>query len=364
MPTKPKYQAISSSSVDGRRSQLITLVTSLLVGLSLYVFLFYSHYGETPSIEGNVVGYLMAIAVAAASTFAFLASHRWLDSILPWKKVFLARFLIGLAFGQGLPLIFTLIVFISYGTLLLGSEVWIADFNPELMKLLILLFFVAFIYESVYFVFYSYHQYAVVQAAAIAEKRKQKTLQFDALKSQLSPHFLFNSLNTISSLVYKDRVAAEEFVRRLAVTYQYVIETDNKMLVSLENEVEFIRSYYHLLRVRFEDALNIDINVPEHLMNSAIPPLTLQILIENAVKHNTVDKDHPLEIAIRGEETNYLVISNTKGESPANVSSFKVGLDNIKRRYAFHTARDIRIEDDADYVVHLPIIDQLELQRA
>jgi len=343
---------------------LITFSGSVIVGVSIYIFLFYSRFEEVPSHE-HIWGYGAATLAALTGGYLFLQVNGWLDEVFPWKKSFSLRFFTGLIISfVNFMSVTGLFFYLFMGANLGGTDGLFGAYGSEFIKMLILLFFSLVVFESAYFMFFSYHQYAVVQAASVEEGRRQKNLQFEALKSQLSPHFLFNSLNTISSLVYKDTSAAEEFVRRLAVTYQYVIETDKEMLVSLENEVEFIRSYYHLLKVRFEDALNIDINLPNNLMQSVIPPLTLQILIENAVKHNTVDKDNPLEIVINGEDNSYLRVSNTKGNTPSNVKSFKVGLENIKRRYAFYTPRGIKIENDTMFTVHLPVIENLEVQSA
>ncbi len=168
------------------------------------------------------------------------------------------------------------------------------------------------IYIIVYALLYSYQQYAVAQIETLQRERKQLELQFEALKSQVSPHYLFNSLNTISSLIYKDPQSAEQFIRRLAQTYQYILATQNKRYVLLREEVDFVQSYYYLLRIRFQQQLTVEFNLPSSILDTRIPPLTLQILVENAVKHNTLNADNKLFIYITAQDNTYLRVINTK----------------------------------------------------
>jgi LytS/YehU family sensor histidine kinase len=203
---------------------------------------------------------------------------------------------------------------------------------------------------------YSYKQYAVTQIESIQSERKQLELQFEALKGQISPHYLFNSLNTISSLIYKDPQSAEQFVRRLAQTYQYILSTQSKKYVTLAEEIDFVQSYYYLLKIRFQQALTVEINLPASIMASQIPPLTLQMLVENAVKHNSINPDNPMFIYISALDNTQLRISNTKNEPKELAPSFKIGLENIKKRYEFFTDRKIEITDADKFMVSLPIL--------
>jgi LytS/YehU family sensor histidine kinase len=225
-----------------------------------------------------------------------------------------------------------------------------------LWKISILLLSSLFIYNVVYALLYSYQHYAVAQIENLQSERKQLELQFEALKGQISPHYLFNSLNTISSLIFKDLPSAEQFIRRLAQTYQYILATQNKKYVLLKDEVEFVQSYYYLLRIRFQQQLNVEINLPSGIMNSKIPPLTLQMLVENAVKHNTVSSDKKLFIYITAQDNTYLKVINTKTGVLDSVSSFRVGLENIRKRYEYFTDKKIEVRDEDKFTVSLPVI--------
>ena len=224
------------------------------------------------------------------------------------------------------------------------------------IKVAILLSSTIFIYTVVYALLYSYQQYAVAQLESMQKERKQLELQFEALKSQLSPHYLFNSLNTISSLIYKDTPSAEQFVRRLAQTYHYILSTQRSRYVTLKEEVDFVQSYYYLLRIRFQQQLNLEVNLPSSILTSRIPPLTLQILVENAVKHNVLSGDHKLFIYISARDNTELKVINTKIGGKQSVTSFRLGLENIKKRYEFFTDRKIEIQDEEQFSVTLPVI--------
>ena len=224
------------------------------------------------------------------------------------------------------------------------------------IKILIITFIGVLINSIIDFALYSYNQYAIVQIDAAKAARRQLKLQFEALRSQLSPHYLFNSLNTISSLIFKDPDLAEDFIRRLASTYQYILNNNHKQFVTLAEEVEFVKSYDYLLKVRFENNLQLEINLPPNIMDSKIPPLTMQMLVENAVKHNVITKDQPLSIYIHAIDNTDIKITNTKTHAPSDISSFNIGLENIKKRYSYFTNKTVEIEDTQKFSVKLPVI--------
>ncbi len=342
---------------NSMKKHWVLLLTGIVTGLFLFIFLYFSHYGTPPRLADNTLAYFITLVMSVVAAYAIGYSNTRLDEYVPWKKQFIFRFTLALLVGMIIITMISLLglVFSSLLNENLFSRIF-NEFNNEWIKMLILSFFIIFIYQAAYFSIYSYQQYAVVQLNKLRENREQLRLQFDALKSQLSPHFLFNSLNTISSLVHKNPESAEEFIRRLASTYQYVISNKHEQLVSVEEEVEFIKSYYHLLKVRFEDSLKLEINLPENVLHTVIPPLTLQILIENAVKHNQIDEMNHLDIYIGSIDNTTLRITNNKGDKPPNVRSFKVGLDNIKKRYAYYSPRAIKINDTQHFSVELPVI--------
>jgi hypothetical protein len=196
------------------------------------------------------------------------------------------------------------------------------------------------------------------QAAVDAERSKKESVaaQYESLKNQVNPHFLFNSLNALTNLVYEDQEKAVKFIKQLSEVYRYVLDTREKEVVPLADELKFLESYFFLQQIRYGENLKIE----NHLLETAslIAPLALQLLIENAIKHNEVSTEHPLSIKLYRDQT-YLVVENSlrkKGTLGENTNG--VGLENIRKRYQFLTNREVSIQEtDQKFIVKLPIIE-------
>jgi len=185
---------------------------------------------------------------------------------------------------------------------------------------------------------------------------KTETAKFESLKNQLDPHFLFNSLNVLTSLIGENPQQAERFTTKLSKVYRYVLEQRNKDLVPIEEELKFAKTYMELLGMRFEEA--VQFNIPETISNNElkIVPLSLQLLLENAVKHNVVSTSKPLTIHIY-EEGSYLIIANNVNPKEAIGKSTKVGLQNIADRYGLITDKGVKIENNNKiFKVSLPLL--------
>ncbi len=195
------------------------------------------------------------------------------------------------------------------------------------------------------------------------ERFKKENIEFhlEMLKTQVNPHFLFNSLNTLSSLIYSDPDTAAEFVRQLAKVYRYVLENRTKELVSLEEELTFLQAYTYLMDLRFGQSLSIRIQLPPSTHSYAIAPLTLQMLIENAIKHNIVSQKKPLDIHIFQEEADYLTVQNPLQLKPVKEFSSEIGLKNIHSRYGFITRRQVEVQQtDLFFRVKIPLLKTTE----
>jgi len=188
---------------------------------------------------------------------------------------------------------------------------------------------------------------------------KTETAKFESLKSQIDPHFLFNSLNVLTSLISENPVLAEKFTTKLSKVYRYVLEQRNKELTSLEEELGFAKTYMELLGMRFEDAVKFNIPVSVSNNELKIVPLSLQLLLENAVKHNVVSSAKPLEINIF-EQDGFLHIENNINPKEAIGKSTKIGLRNIADRYGLITNRNIIIErNNKTFKVSLPLLTKI-----
>ncbi|TDQ27785.1 2TM domain-containing protein [Tenacibaculum caenipelagi] len=185
---------------------------------------------------------------------------------------------------------------------------------------------------------------------------KTETAKFETLKSQIDPHFLFNSLNVLTSLISENPKQAERFTTKLSKVYRYVLEQRNKELVLIEEELQFAKTYMELLQMRFEEAVTF--TVPDKISNPElkIVPLSLQLLLENAVKHNVVSVSKPLSIHIF-EKDGFLQVQNNINPKEAIGKSTKVGLRNIVDRYGLITDDNVEItNNNKTFTVSLPLL--------
>jgi two-component sensor histidine kinase len=214
-------------------------------------------------------------------------------------------------------------------------------------------FIVMLIYESVFF--FESWKANVKKTEALARENVQS--QLETLKNQLDPHFLFNSLNTLASLIDDHNEPAQEYLDRLADVYRYVLVSREKNTVTLEEEMNFLDAYIYLNKVRFRENLKIEKTLTRENYRQQVAPLSLQMLVENAIKHNVVSKEKPLTIRIMQEEGNYLAIENNIQEKVTFEKSTKVGLQNIINRYRLLTDQPIEINKDAgSFRVRIPLL--------
>lgn len=188
-------------------------------------------------------------------------------------------------------------------------------------------------------------------------KKEAVTSKYKSLKSQISPHFLFNSLNALTSLMYEDRDLASDFVTRLSSCYRYILDNREEDLVSLDKELNFLDSFMFMMNVRHEGALQIktEINLEAH--NYLIPTLTLQMLVENALKHNLFSKERPMDILVTNKGSQRLIVQNTFRKRELKEPSTQLGLKNIKKRYAFYTNQEVLVEQKNDvFTVEVPLL--------
>ncbi|MDX1940667.1 MAG: histidine kinase [Saprospiraceae bacterium] len=191
-----------------------------------------------------------------------------------------------------------------------------------------------------------------------AERLKQAQLssRFESLKNQVNPHFLFNSLNVLSGLVYKDADLAAKFIKHLADVYRYVLDTRDLEVVPLVTELEALQAYIFLLQIRFGENLDVGIDLSDS-QKAVIPPLTLQMLVENAVKHNIASRSQPLHIHITQEGNEYIIVKNNLQKKSNEQASIGIGLANIQERYRYISDQLVKIvQDEHFFIVYVPLI--------
>jgi len=215
-------------------------------------------------------------------------------------------------------------------------------------------FLVLGVYETAGFYFQL--QKSVLEKERLLKENMQG--QLESLKTQVNPHFFFNSLNTLSYLVQEDTTKAENFIQKLSKAYRYILEIREQELMPLEEELNFLDSYSCLLKERFGENLNIDIDVPNEALSMKVVPLSLQMLFENAIKHNVVSKGKPLTIELTVENGDKVVVKNNLQRKNQVMGSTKVGLENIKNRYRLVSGQEVEIIESADsFIVLLPLIE-------
>jgi sensor histidine kinase YesM len=204
---------------------------------------------------------------------------------------------------------------------------------------------------------YGYSKWKESKLEAEQLSKEKLQTQLNGLLQQINPHFLFNSLNSLSALINEDPKQAQLFLSDMSKVYRYLLRTNENELTTLATELQFINSYFHMLETRFGSGVQLEKNIDGQYMNWLLPPLTLQLLLENAVKHNSVAKQKPLTIEILSEPGNRLVVRNTLQKKRIKVESTKLGLANIAEKYRLINKTSISITEDEKYFsVTIPLI--------
>jgi two-component system, LytTR family, sensor kinase len=280
------------------------------------------------------------------------STGKLLDEHQPWDQGPVKRLLIQMLNSLLIAFSWIIVIRLVFYYAFVHSKLFIL--SDELI-LLILVYSLLIIINLAELGFYLNEKFRSSMAEVERFRKENAEYQFEMLKLQLNPHFLFNSLNTLSSLVHNDPVKAAEFIRRLSDVYRYVLENRNKELVSLREEMEFIHSFSYLQGLRFQGMIDFRFEIGEELLDRKIAPMTLQLLIENAVKHNIVSSKQPLDIVISAENDNLIIKNNLQFKE--ELSGTGVGLKNISSRYAFLTDRKVEIiKEDNLFKVIIPLI--------
>jgi hypothetical protein len=197
--------------------------------------------------------------------------------------------------------------------------------------------------------------------AQLASENFQKEsvkAELNALKNHLDPHFLFNNLNILSSLIAKDQKQSQAYLEKFAEVYRIILKSSSEALVELKQELSFISAYMYLLGIRFEDTITLETKIEKKDEQLYLPPLTLQMLIENAIKHNVVTEKRPLSILVESRNGFIVVKNNLQEKKVDDKESNQSGIDNIKRRYAHFTDQKVEVIKNANsFIVKVPLID-------
>jgi sensor histidine kinase YesM len=303
--------------------------------------------------------YAKAILIA----FCIMEGIRWvnrrLDVLAPWYAHPVRRLLLQSILNTGWGLFMLLLVWNGLFRYLLHSAYEFISLSDELVVASTVAFLImaGVLTDLAVFMLKKWRV-----SLAELERFKKENIEFhlQMLKTQVNPHFLFNSLNTLSSLIYTDRDIAAQFVRQLAKVYRYVLDNRSKELIQVREELQFLQSYIYLVQLRFSQNLRIVINIPEEVHHYFIAPLTLQMLIENAIKHNVVSQKKPLTVQIEWQQPDRVMVTNNLQIKPAGELSTQIGLKNIRSRYSYITAREVAVEQSDQYFrVTIPLLESV-----
>jgi sensor histidine kinase YesM len=234
-----------------------------------------------------------------------------------------------------------------------GEQVNWSIVTESTLIILVAVIFITHVYETVFLVKESESE--MIRNEQLERAKAEAELQ--ALKNQIDPHFIFNSLNTLSHLIEEKPAKAKQFNDNLADVYRYILQNKARDLVLLREEMEFLESYFSLLKIRFDKAVQLKISIRDEAMDQyLVPPISLQILAENAIKHNEFSEATPLllEIQMKNEE---IIVHNPVRKKIVRKASSKIGLQNLRERYKLITGKEIFIkEEENNFTVNLPVL--------
>lgn len=316
----------------------------LMLGLSLLL-----------TVVQPISPFWQELLVNGVFTFAFWEGNfrlvGWIRERYPRIQQTRQRILTQAALSVGYTVLAgTLVTFLLHG---IGWVPYEVDFHLQILGMgLFITAIIAIVYETVFY-------FELWKSSLLESERLKKTearLQFESLKNQVNPHFLFNSLNTLASLIPVDPEKAEQFVQEFAGIYRYVLEVNGKNFVTLRKEMEFVASYIYLQKIRFGDNLIFENRLDAQVNRYHIPPLIVQNLVENAIKHNLILQEKPLIIRLELIEDRLLITNNLQVRShPA--PSTQTGLKNIAQRLQLVANKDAKFyEKEGYFCAEIPLI--------
>ncbi|MCM4160651.1 histidine kinase [Antarcticibacterium flavum] len=346
-----------------------TIVIGLLIGIILFILENSFRIISGGSITWNLrtlhnLGLYILYSIPLSLVNGYLFDY---FNSLKWERNSKYRFWIGL-FGSVFVTLFTIFVIRIIHRVAfqgLSFEEFFSSENPQFYFIALLITLVIALF------FHVIHFYRLAQEKKVTEQKiiaGTASAQFESLKNQIDPHFLFNSLNVLTSLIEENPDNAQKFTTSLSKIYRYVLEQKDKELIEVEEELRFASTYMELLKMRFEGSVFYEAPATPENPDAKVVPLSLQLLLENTVKHNVVSENRPLYIRIY-EEAGYLVVENNLQKKEIIQSRQGVGLKNIEERYSLVTSRKVLIEEDEDmFKVRIPLLTKqivvMEAQRS
>ncbi len=338
--------------------KLLAMLFGLVVIVQLAVIT-YNHFSGYHLLEGTAYFFIRLFrGVALSLPASFLIAYpnlfiiRFLNLKFPWNNKILSRTIIQIIFTVALGILISLI-FTSVAQLISPyRENLFSVYTNNALIFAVVNIILMIILEA--WLFFNEGTQSKIKAENLEKELSQ--IKFEVLKSQINPHFMFNSLNVLSGLIDTDVSKAQEFIDEFSVIYRYVLETIEKPVVTLDEELGFVRSYFFLQEMRYGKSLQLNVNIPAGLLRLFLPPLSLQVVLENAIKHNIINDSHPLIIDIYSENSR-LMIRNNIQQKISSGKSTGLGQKNMVKRYALISNKvpEFMVKT-SHYIVQLPLL--------
>lgn len=329
--------------------------TGIVVGIVAFIYVMFTVvktlFFLDQSIEFHLVTSVIALFFIGFFGYIIRIIDIYLDKIYPFERNVIKRIAIQFLVTLAVLLLIRTVPYILFYDKL--------PFHPSRDIIVATYAINIFMVLSVILSIFGYHFFVQWKQEKItaAELEKEKALvQYDNLKNQLNPHFLFNALSSLNSLIFENPQLASDFLQQLSKVYRYVLENKEKNLVTLETEMNFVNHYVQLLKTRFDGSLNIKFDIDEQAREMKIVPVTLQVLFENAVKHNVTSKENPLSIDVRNEN-DFLLVRNNLQKKHVIEESNGQGLGNLKNLYRYLSDNEVVIEEnEKSFTVKIPLL--------
>ncbi len=352
----------------GKKVSLVVAITFLAYGF--FFMLFPEHVFDIHFRVKNAYA-LVLLDIATLSFSALLTWElnalfiQYLDKRLRWESRPLLRFFVQIKVTSILAY-----VIIASGMIInarLSFSVCpelltiFSGLRTEMLEQRIFLFFlcILFIFHGVYFSGLFYRRWIISVLEAEGIKRENLHAQLHTLQNLVNPHFVFNSLNTLTAIIEDDQKVAVQYVQRLASFYRYLLQRQTEHLVLLDDELHFVESYIYLQKKRFGENMIVDIRLDEEVKKKFLPTYVLQILLENALKHNIISSAQPLKISISAKDADSIIVQNNLQRRTSIGQSTEKGLDNIRNRYHILGDENIQVLETSDsFSVTVPLFNE------
>jgi sensor histidine kinase YesM len=328
---------------------LLVLILATVVGIATGILTCLECFDNREELKMNIV---ISVMIWQSQWLGHAIIQSYLDRKYPWLDYPAKRIIMGVL---GV-LIYTTISFTLLYYIIIGIYGEVVKEDENYFNDLMMVAFVSFFMVFTGYGYDFFRQWLKTVKDHERAKKEHIRSQYEVLKNQINPHFLFNSLNALTGLIEENKKDSTKFVKQLSQVYRYILDNKDREVVTLKEEMDFIRAYIFLNQIRYKENLLFRLNI-ENEQLFMIPPLALQIVVENCIKHNIISKARPLTVEIFTEENKFIVVKNNlQIKSHSSDKSSGIGLSNLRERYKYLSDEEVKIEENQQYFrVKLPL---------